>query len=244
MRIKKFLALLLCAVLLAGLTAPVAVAAPETPAEKAVDGLFKNIGLLTLRVEPWKGYIYNFKYAPQWVFGFNGVYDAFTFLSLSLLDTLHVKFPYGGRDWLIQLWKGAYGGAVAIGGEMGVYSKSPGLPVGHYASALPKDWLGMEMSIYVGACQLFTRPFERTWWCTGYQIGRLDGVWSSPRENLTMVSRVQLKDAPMAALFGEVLASKGFARVKQPPAADAPETYFIDGDTVYFSWRSVTESCL
>jgi len=243
LKTRKRLAALLCALLLAACAAPAVSAAPEGPAGKAVDTLFKSVGLLTLRVEPWEGYIYNHKYAPQWVFGFNGLYDAITVLNLSFIDTLHVKFPYGGRDWLIQLWKGAYAGVLAVGGEMGVYTKPGGSPVEHYACALPRDWLGMEMSIYSGGRQLFTRPFERTWWCTGYQIGWLDGFWSSPRENCVMVSRVQLKDAAMAALFAASLASKGFAQSKQPTAADIPETYFINGDTVYFTWRSVSESC-
>ena len=243
MRIRKSLAALLCALLLTGLAAPAAAAAPETPAGRAADALFKTVGLLTMRVDPWGGYIYNHNYAPQWIFGFNGVYDTFTFLTLSFIDTLHVKFTYGGRDWLVQLWKGTYAAILSVGGEMGVYSKPAGSPVEHYACALPKDWLGMEMSIYNGGKQLFTRPFERAWWCTGYRPGYLEGFLSGPRENCIMVSRIQLKDAAMAALFAEALAAKGFAQVKQPPGVDTPETLFLEGDTVHFSWRSISESC-
>lgn len=227
----------------AGITAPAAAAAPETAAGKAADVLFKSVGFLTLRAEPWEGYIYNHKYAPQWVFGFNAFYDAATPLNLSFIDTLHCKFAYAGRDWLVQIWKGAYAGALAIGGEIGVYSKPQGLPLEHYGAALPKNWLGMEMSIYAGGARLFTRPFERTWWCTGYQIGWLDGFWNKPRENCAMTARIQLKDAPMAALFAGALASKGFEPSGRIPAMDTPETYCLRGDTVHFSWRSVSEGC-
>ena len=223
MRIKKCLAALLCMGLLAGAAAPAASAA--------------------MLYRPGEGYFYNTRSSPQWIFGFNGVYDALTFLAAAHVDTLHCKFTYGGRDWLVQIWKGAYAGALAVGGEIGVYTKPQGAPVEHYASALPGDWLGMEMSIYAGGRQLFTHPFGRHWWCTGYRVGRLEGFRSVPRENCAMVSRVQLKDAPMAALFADTLASKGFRAVKQPPAVSTPEAYCIQDDTVYFSWRSISESC-
>jgi len=220
--LKKCLSALLCMILLAGITAPATSA--------------------TMRWEPEERYLYNPKHSPQWVFGFNGVYDAFTFLAACNVDTLRCKFTYGGRDWLVQLWKGAYGAFLAVGGEIGVYNKPQGAPVEHYYSALRGDWLGMEMRIYGQERLLFTRPFDTTWWSTGYQFGWLDGFWSKPRDNCAMVARIRFHDAPMAALFAGALQSKGFKATKQPPAADAPETYHIKGDTVWFSWRSVSES--
>jgi len=47
----------------------------------------------------------------------------------------------------------------------------------------------------------------------------------------------------MADLFAGSLASKGFKPSGRVPAIDTPETYCLRDDTVYFSWRSVSESC-
>jgi len=219
LRLKKFLAALLCAILLAGAAAPAASAMRlETP-------------------EGWYPYLYNTQVSLQWIFGFNRMYDALAFLAAADMDTLRCKFTYEGRDWMVQIWKGAYAARYAIGGEIGVYSKRQGWPVEHYGAAPRKDWLGMEMSIYDALDRrLFTRPLESTWWCTGYSLD-----YNRRPRDCGMVARIQFKDAPMASLFAASLGSKGFSQTKQPPTIKTPETYYVNGDTVHFSWRTASE---
>jgi len=215
-RLKKFLAALLCVILLAGAAAPAAAA---------------------LSIDSQQVYLYNTQVSLQWIFGFNRMYDALAFLAWIDADTLRCKFTYEGRDWMVQVWKGAYGAGYALGGEIGVYSKRQGMPVEHYGSALRKDWLGMEMSIYAQERRLFTTPFESTWWCTGYS----PNYNTRPRDICAMVARIQFKDAPMAALFAASLGSKGFSKINQPPTVKTPEAYYINGDTVHFSWGTASE---
>ena len=220
LRLKKFLAALLCMILLAGVAAPAAAA--------------------TMRLETqegWYPYVYNSKLSPQWLFGFNRMYDSLAFLAAANMDTLRCKFTYDGRDWLVQIWKGTYSAGYALGGEIGVYSKAQWMPIEHYGSAPRKDWLGMEMSIYDQERRLFTRPMESTWWCTGYSLDY--NTWT--RGNCAMVARIQFKDAPMAALFAASLGSKGFSRINQPPTVRTPETYLVNGDTVQFSWSTAAD---
>ena len=218
--LKKCLSALLCMILLAAVAAPAASA--------------------TMRLETqegWYPYLYSATISPQWLFGFNRMYDSFSFLIAADMDTLRCKFSYEGRDWLVQLWKGTYGAGFGLGGEIGIYSKAQWLPIEHYGSAPRKDWLGMEMSIYDRERRLFTRPFESSWWCTGFGLNY--ETWS--RENSAMLARIQFKDAPMAALFAASLASKGFAQAKQAPTVRTPETYYLIGDTVHFSWRTASD---
>lgn len=219
-RLKKFLAALLCMLLLAAAAAPAASAMRlETP-------------------EGWYPYLYNTQASLQWLFGFNRMYDALAFFAAADMDTLRCKFTYEGRDWMVQVWKGAYAARHALGGEIGVYSKPQGMPIEHYGAAQRKDWLGIEMSIYNAEDRrLFIRPFEPAWWCTGYSLD----YNVRPREDCGMVARIQFKDAPMAALFAASLGSKGFSQTKQPPTIKTPETYYVNGDTVHFSWRTASD---
>jgi hypothetical protein len=245
------MAALLCAALLAAAAAAPASAQGSTQSSEKgsaqlgveiAEKVFENANFLQYYYQPRGQYIYNGKRAFQWMFGFNELYDDFAFVANCYVDTLRCKFTYGCRDWLVQLWKGSYGVCLAVGGEIGVYAKPKGWPVEHYAAPLAQDWIGMEMTIYNGERALFTRPFDRYWWCTGYQVGYLDSFYEKPRVACAMTGKIQMQNEEMARLLAGCLAEKGFVEAKRPPDAGSAETYCLEGDTVYFSWRNVTES--
>lgn len=243
-QMKRFqrLAAVLLALMLMACVSPAVFAGAEVRHETASDKFFEHAGAFTMRYEPRERYLYNHQYVPQWLFGFNPLYDAFTFAALCNVDTLRCTFTYQGRDWLIQLWKGAYAGLLATGGEIGVYTKPQGMPAEHYFSAWQDNWLGMEMQIYREGRLLFTRPFAQYWWCTGYQAGYLDGFLTKPRDHCVMAARLQLKNSDMAALFAAQLHSKGFQAIEAPPDPNDGDAYYSNGDSVWFSWRTASES--
>ncbi|MDR0531546.1 MAG: DUF4474 domain-containing protein [Oscillospiraceae bacterium] len=214
---------------------------PQARIVQAADAAFKNIGFLQYHYNPWGNYIYNSKYAFQWLFGFNQVYDTFDFVANCYVDTIRCKFNYGGKDWLVQLWKGSYGVCLAIGGEIGVYNKSEHFPLRHYFSAVEEDWVKMEMSIYHNGKLLFTRPFEKYWWCTGFQPGVLEWFLIKPRVHVSMVAKLEFNNTAMAQLFARCLAEKSFQHGSPTPGADSPDRYYRLGKTVALSWQRAAD---
>ncbi len=194
--------------------------------------------------DPDQSTFHNTKSPFQRIFGFNMVYDFFAFLAGVLADTLRIKFEYEGREWLVQLWKGAYAYGICTGGEIGLYSKPLSRSINQYDCAPQKDWIGMSMSIYHGDEKLFTRPMEKQWWCTGYRPHILSSLLDRPRDNCTMDSLLEFKTPEMAALFAQALEAKGFKQVPQEEGINwhVSETYTIQGSVVHLLWRNVTES--
>ena len=79
-------------------------------------------------------------------FGYSEVYDVAAGLTLMIIETLRIKFPYKDKDWMIQVWKGQYG-LVLIGAEVGVYTKPKDRKIEHYDCAADEDKLRMEMEM-------------------------------------------------------------------------------------------------
>lgn len=57
--------------------------------------------------------------APQRAFGYTALYDYYAPRFGMVFDCLPIYFDYGGRTWLIELWKGQYG--INLGCEVGIY---------------------------------------------------------------------------------------------------------------------------
>ena len=222
---------------------------PVPPEERK---FWQHFGTLAYRWMPGKdkwydGYFYNIKNAWQRIFGFNKAYDALSFLAGCSYDTIRVQFNYGGREWMVQLWKGGYFHSLCTGGEIGIYNRKLGSSGSHYSSAMQKDWIGMQFSIYageIGMSRLFTRPMEDTFWATGYKPYILDNLKQKPLTLCTMDATLRFKDAAMASAFAQALAAKNFAEVGEPlrlTKALNTERYTINGDTVHLLWRDLTE---
>lgn len=205
------------------------------------DLFWANFVVLSFMYSPQGGYFYTEKEPPQALFGFNELYDRFTFLAWCFADTIHCKFRYDERDWLVQLWKGSYGMLLFTGGEIGIYNKPVQRELEHYDCAEKADWIGMEMTIYREGEKLFNRPMEDCWWETGFAFGILPNLFSAPRTNCTMESRLQFPDAKMAALFADQLAEKGFTK-RKTVSTDFADSYAIKGDTVHLYWQAINES--
>lgn len=196
-----------------------------------------------------KDYIYNNDKDPDCMqknFGYNKLYDAGASLIDFSIDTVRLEFAYGGKEWMIQLWKGQYisGKVGTVGGEIGVYTRPKGTisAIGHYSCAEEEDWLNMEMTVMWDEfgngeyLPQLTRNYTEYWWATGFVDGQLaNRNDSSP---LRILGRITFKDEEMAVKFEEALVKKGFTRVSTF-TPDVIDTYKRYGNDVIFLWQDV-----
>ena len=218
---------------------------PEPVVYAASDSIWERIHFLYYAFDPSQRLVYNKDNAFQWMFGFNKVYDLFTAFMNVYADTTRFTFEYEGKDWLIQLWKGAYATILAAGGEVGIYNKPTTRKIGHYDSAHNKgDLMGVKMSMYNNENYMFTRAFGKRWWTTGYQVGLSAGIQSrsKPRSNLTMDTTIQLLSREMANKFAVELRARGFRQVSAISGIKDVDTFTISGDTVRIVWRYLNDS--
>ncbi|MBR2732508.1 MAG: DUF4474 domain-containing protein [Clostridia bacterium] len=189
----------------------------------------------------------NNNFTWQQPFGFMRLYDVASQLIGYQYDFKRIVFTYDNKDWLVELWKGQYA-LFQYGGEIGVYTKySTGFgdtPVSTYSCASRNDWLDMEMTLYQeqpdGTMRpVFTRDYDKYWWCDGYRVGRLRK--SKPASELRMVCHITLKDERMAAGFVKGMRDIGFSQAESLDQLK-DDCYFRDGADVYYIWRNLTDS--
>ena len=213
-------------------------AAQESASESASAQRESFFSVLSYKYMSGENYFYTTKYAFQWIFGFNRMYDLLSPLAGCLYDTIRCKFSYGGRDWMVQLWKGAYGYGLFTGGEIGLYKRTLGM----YYGATRKDFIRMQFSIYHNSSRLFTTKMQEAWWSTGFQSHILGRMRQKPRGNCTMDATLVFQNAEMASLFAKALAKKGFTEEKNLVFNwYNTERYSVNGNTVRLLWRNMTE---
>lgn len=172
--------------------------------------------LLDSLTEPF-GYEYNPKWdifssrtdAWQKQFGYGAIYDRAAPFFNMVLDTIPVYFDYGGKTWLIQIWKGQYG--ICSGCEVGIYhadglvsEKDRSRTIFHAV----KDHEQLQLSTELWQeGQRIASLERRHWWLTTFAVG----VFSSPAE-LSLDVSIQFPDSEMREAFYKALLASGFHR--------------------------------
>ncbi len=193
-------------------------------------------------------------------FGYNELYDKTSQLIAISYDTINIYFPYDGKEWMIQLWKGQYG-MVLLGAEVGVYNRDENVSNStHFNCATDDEKLPISLALYQDGktAPLFDRPAEKSWWMTGFVPGQLGVgvmVGSSETKKLKVTTSITLKDAQMAKAFE--LALKAVKRIYNNVDAMnyedtakgyrsysftegdgiTPGTYSVSGNTVTLTWQ-------
>jgi hypothetical protein len=189
--------------------------------------------------DPDQDIIYSRADALQRNLGYAYGYDAAALGISAILDCEPIFFDYGGKHWMIELWKGQYG--LMTGCEIGVYTRpigSTGLgyalldaTVGvrpgddvpshnlFYDCAADADMLGLSATLRRGREVLFTRGPEVHWWLTGFKWG----VLSDPSQ-LSVDVAITLKDTKMCEAFMAGIAGRPYANLR------------VDGTTVSFTF--------
>lgn len=186
--------------------------------------------------------------------GYNEVYDQMAPLTAMFIDQVRVRFNYGGKDWMVQLWKGQYGWLL-VGAEIGLYTAEEGANTGaindinHYNCADKEDWLYMSMDCYWAEGnnghykKVFSRGYDKYWWPTGFVKGQLT-KYTWPRTELKMKGRITFKDEAMADAFVAELKKSGFARAAGSSSSQlADDTYYQNGADVVFLWSTIYHDC-
>ncbi|MBQ4604474.1 MAG: DUF4474 domain-containing protein [Clostridia bacterium] len=180
--------------------------------------------------------------------GYNEYYDNYAPAAAMFIDQIRIRFTYENKDWMLQLWKGQYGW-LFVGAETGVYTAPAGTYKGgkgdanHYDCADKSDWLYMQLDCYWSKNndghykKIFTRPYDKYWWATGFVWGQLT-KYSKPRTELKAKNRITFKSEEMANLFVQGLKEAGFVRaVGSDQLVD--DSYFQSGKDVWLLWSSI-----
>lgn len=212
------------------------------PPNTSID--FEKVNLASYKFDPDGNFYYtDDKECWQKNFGFNEVYDEFAPLTMMYYDTVRTTFEYGGKEWLIQLWKGQYGMAF-VGGEVGVYTRRLGSAGSHFVCADKEDWLNMEMAFMWDEYEtgeyraVFNRDYDKYWWATGFVVGFPNGSLKKTLTEFRLVTHITFKETEMANAFCKAFEANGFKRVDKLNN-NAPDTFVQVGTDVAFVWQNI-----
>lgn len=209
--------------------------------ESKVD--YNTASLASYKYSPSGNYYYtDDKNAWQKGFGYTQTYDKLALVAAMYYDTVRNTFSYGGKEWLVQFWKGQYG-YYFVGGEIGVYTRTGS---GNYACADKSDWVNMEMTFmwdedHNGNYKpIFTRPYGQYWWCTGFVIGFETSASLKSRQQFRIVAHIQFKDTEMANAFCAAMAKNGFTEVDTLNSSKL-DSFVRVGPDVGFVWQNINQ---
>lgn len=159
---------------------------------------------------PGQDYFYSIMYGWQSEVGYCQAYDEGSAALSMIIDCEPIYFKYGGKKWLIELWKGQYG--MTTGCEIGIYTTTgpnlniPGVFNGtFYFCAGKEDHLPLSVVLRKNGRELFNRK-ELHWWLTGFRLGEFS--WPS---ELTVDIEITLKDEVMRDAFIGGLMKTGYS---------------------------------
>lgn len=200
---------------------------PTTGGTVSPDGengaIFDN-GLGGYQYDPDGNFYYTSSDPWQRYGGYNELYDLGAPFVGIFMDTMRLRFEYGGKDWMIQFWKGQYG-YLFVGHEIGVYTKPQDREVDHYDAASNEEALFMSMTGYRNGDEIYTREYGKYWWCTGFVPGRLDKM--TDRSELSLSCRITAKDYTMLLAICGALKENGYV---------LGENFTTQGLDVYITW--------
>jgi len=221
------------------------------PLFSTIPELNKAIEFTGFAYDPQQNIFYSTHNCWQRKFGYCRLYDEGAIAFHMVIDCEPFYFDYGGKHWLIELWKGQYG--MTTGGEIGIYYREDdGKDLGnwtgwHYKSVPDSEYIDMYQILYKNGKPLYTRH-ERHWWLTGFVLGE----FSYPHE-LTMIARLTLNSYGMRDAFLQALRNKGYQpheyRVKGLSVAIqftkpySPQPYSRNRVTTFFVQRANRMKC-
>lgn len=219
---------------------------------KFVNTLLSKVPVITYRFsKEYGGFYYNDdKFCWQKFVGFSRFYDYMAPISDMEYDLMRAFYTYDGQDFMMELWKGHYGGF--IGCEIGLYHRdAQGLGKGTfdlYETANKKYWPVMDMAFYRQQNEgdapedyvlEFKREVDEYWWCTGFIPGKLREL--RPADELRVEATLTFVTEEMADCTAKAMEEIGF--VACDTAENLPlDAFYQDGASITFRWQNLTES--
>ena len=219
---------------------------------KKVNTLLSKRPVLTYRFTPtYGGFYYNDdKISWQKYVGFCKTYDYCAPMVAMEYDYLRAFFPYDGKEFMLEFWKGRYG--AFIGCEVGIYHRNNILGMKRdnamFTCAKEKYWPVMDMGFYRQQQEgdapedyklEFKREVAEYWWCTGFIPGEVREL--RPADELRVETTITFNDIEMANGAAAGLAEAGLTEVM--PTDNLPiDSFYQEGESITFSWQNVIES--
>lgn len=155
-------------------------------------------------------YFYSLLNCWQREMGYCRLYDESAPFFNMIMDCEPVSFFYGGKRWLIELWKGQYG--ITTGAEIGVYNTTEGnVTIGRfedtfYEKVSDTELLQMSFVLQKNGKVLLKRKGLH-WWLTGFKLGE----FSDPSD-LIMDVQIIFPNYEMCAAFAGALRKLDYQR--------------------------------
>jgi len=173
------------------------------------DALEEIIDTVGYAYNPEKDIFFSTMEAWQRKMGYCRLYDEAAAPLGMIIDSEPFYFSYGGKRWLIELWKGQYG--MTTGCEVGIYtSEWPDLNIPDvfngtfYSCASDRDRLYMQFYLKKNGETIVSRKHNH-WWLTGFKLGE----FTEPSE-LVLDVYITLKDKRMRNAFVEAIQKVGY----------------------------------
>lgn len=159
----------------------------------------------------YKGdYFYALRDCWQRETGYCRLYDEGTPFFNMIIDCEPVTFSYGGKRWLIELWKGQYG--ITTGAEIGVYNTtredihSAKFTGPFYDAASDAEQLDIAFALLKNGRKILKRR-ARHWWLTAFKLGEF-----SETDTLTLHAKIKFPTTEMCRVFTDALIDTGYSR--------------------------------
>lgn len=154
-------------------------------------------------------------------YGFCVEYDILANLTTAYnFITRRFRFWYGGKEWLIQAWKGNY--SVTNGAEVGVYNRHPMRFGTLYDCISDEELMPMSMSLYHGKELIVSVDEQSHWWINAFKM--TDELYD-PRE-MTLYFTIEMPDKGMLDAFCKAIDRNIYGDV----------SYKADGLKVIATW--------
>lgn len=174
--------------------------------ERLLNALLRQFGyfyyegqdLVLTRVDAW-----------QRKYGYEALYDRMAMFGGMIFQCFPIYFDYGGKTWLLEIWKGQYG--ITCGCEMGLYhtdriveEKEYGRA--HFESASDEEM--QDMTIILEAPHMEGFAFHKKhWWLAGFRVGE----YHAPKK-LHAVYQIRFRDPCMLCAVWKGLERAGYPR--------------------------------
>jgi len=155
-------------------------------------------------------YFYSLMDCWQREVGYCRLYDEAAPMFNMIIDCEPVEFSYGGKRWMIELWKGQYG--ITTGGEIGIYNTERE-DIEHekfrgtfYENIRDDERLPLSYVLRKNGKVLLRRKAVH-WWLTGFKLGEF-----SETDTLTMDASITFPNREMRDSFIESLRKTGYRK--------------------------------
>jgi len=192
----------------------------EEKREQDIDAFNEVLDKTGFLYDQDKEIFYSAKNAWQRKFGYCELYDEAAPPLGMVIDCEPISFTYGGKSWLIEIWKGQYG--LCTGAEIGIYSaKKNGI---HLPDGLNSTFYGETEEVLPMRIELIRRQVVIMkldmphWWLAGV----VPGEFSRPEE-LAVRAGITFYDGRMLRAFVGALTKLSYR----------PGEYEVLGNTVY-----------